>query len=974
MKPFFARITFTSLLLSSAFSAFSADISQAQIEQFKQLSPSQQQAMAKSMGIDISSLGALGNNSNNNKASAQSSPSLNELVPPRNTQVDEFGNKEAGLNQYSKQPFSTNNSTVNYPENHPTNDPQNYQERYPQNDLQSNRSALYTNQIIPLQFTKEVNTETLKPFGYDLFAGEPSTFAPVSDIPIPSEYVLGPGDSISIQLYGKETVSYNLAVNRQGNIDIPKLGPINIAGQRFSEVKELINNIIEQRKIGVKSNISMGELRSIRVFVLGEAYRAASYTLSSLSTVTQAIYAAGGINDIGSLRHIQVKRRGKVIAELDLYQLLLQGDTSGDISLMAGDVVFIPTVSTTVGIKGEVNRPAIYELKNEQNIGEVIKLAGGVTATAYGQVGKIARINSTGLRSVISVNLLTGKQSKVKNGDVIEVGAVLASLEQSITVKGHVQRPGVYGWHKNLKLSDILTSITDFKAQPDLEYILITRKNPITGKLSSYNVNYADYIKSQQPSSDFVLQAEDSVYVFNKQRNRSESLTPLLEILKAQTELAEFANIVSVKGAVRNPGDYPLTVNATVHDLLNAGMGYTQNSELEYALLARKDQQLNTRVLYIDLTSDSAKNMTLSALDRLFLFDRNSDREPLLNELVTELRQQAGKTLAQNVVTITGDVHFPGTYPYVINMSSSELISLAGGLKESSYMVDADLVRFSHDGRASAEITHQNISLTRKFLLKPLDNLHIKRIPDWQEKRIIKLAGEVVFPGSYELQKGETLNNVLQRAGGLTSEADVSAAIFTREALKEKEAEKIAQLQADLENETAQLSLTSDDKNSAQLTESTALLNKLNVTKAVGRLVIDLSHVLANKEVADIRLDDGDALYIPKTRESVSVIGEVQYATSHLYKNGFALDDYIERSGGLKSRADQERIYIIKGDGSVRLASNDNWFSNQGDDLAPGDTIVIPLDLEYKDGLTLWSAVTQIIYNSAVAVAAIGSL
>ena len=433
-----------------------------------------------------------------------------------------------------------------------------------------------------------------------------------------------------------------------------------------------------------------------------------------------------------------MKRRGKVIAELDLYQLLLQGDTSGDISLMAGDVVFIPTVNKTVGVKGEVNRPAIYELKNEQSITQVIKLAGGVTASAYKKVGKIARINDSGLRSVISVNLLTGYNSKIKNGDTIEVGAVLSSLEQSITIKGHVQRPGVYGWHKNTKLSDILLSINDFKAQPDLEYILITRKNPITGKLTSHNVNFSQYIKAKDQSSDFLLQAEDTIYVFNKQRNRSESLTPLLNVLKAQAELAELANIVSVKGAVRNPGDYPLTKNATVNDLLNAAMGYTQNSELQYALLARKNKQLNTEVLYIDLTSENGKNIKLSALDRLYLFDRNTPRTELLSNLITELRQQADKSLAQNIVSISGDVHFPGQYPYVVNMSSNELISLAGGLKESSYLVDADLVRFSHDGRESAEVTHQNINLNNTFLLKSLDTLHIKRIPDWQENLPVK--------------------------------------------------------------------------------------------------------------------------------------------------------------------------------------------------------------------------------------------
>ncbi|MFT6193209.1 MAG: protein involved in polysaccharide export with SLBB domain [Cognaticolwellia sp.] len=930
MKLFFVKFSFVSLFFISAFNVFSADVSQAQIEQFKQMSPSQQKALASTMGVDLSILKSKGNGGASN--AQQQAPSLNELVPPRD-------------NASSDKTTEPNVELI---------------------DSQASNSLL--------QFSSSKNSLELKPFGYDLFAGEPSTFAPVSDIPIPSEYMIGPGDSLSIQLYGKETVSYNLTINRQGNVDIPKLGPVNVAGQSFSEAKSLITSIIDERILGVKSNISMGELRSIKVFVLGEAYRAASYTLSSLSTVTQAIYAAGGINDIGSLRNIQVKRRGKVIAELDLYQLLLQGDTSGDISLMAGDVVFIPTVGTTVGIKGEVSRPAIYELKNEQSIAEVISLAGGVKATAYKQVGKIARINKSGLRSVLSVNLLTGQNSQVKNGDTIEVASVLSTLEQSITVKGHIQRPGIYGWYKNIKLSDILRSINDFKTQPDLEYILITRKNPITGKLTSYNVNFADYIKSQQASSDFVLQAEDTIYVFNKQINRSESLTPLLNVLKAQTQLAELATIVSAKGAVRNPGDYPLTVNATVNDLLNAAMGYTQNSELEYALLARKDKQLNTSVLYIDLTSATAKNISLTALDRLFLFNRNKPRTELLEGLIIELRQQADKSKAQNVVSINGDVHFPGQYPYVINMTSNELINLAGGLKESSYLVNADLVRFNHDGIENAEISHQNINPASQFILQSLDNLHIKRIPDWQEKREIELAGEVVFPGSYIIQKGETLKNVIQRAGGLTTEADASATIFTRAALKKQEAEKIAQLQAQLENETAQIKLTDDEASSAELTESSALLTQLNSAEAIGRLVIDLPQVLSNN-LADIRLDDGDVLYIPKTRESISVIGEVQYATSHLYENGVNFNDYINRSGGLKTRADQERIYIIKADGTVQLASNNNnWFSSQADMLAPGDTIVIPLDLEYKDSLTLWSAVTQIIYNSAVAVAAIGSL
>jgi len=235
MKSFFTKTIFFSLLFIASFTIFSADISQAQIEQFKQLSPSQQQALAKSMGVDLSSLGSLGGSG----GKTQSSPSLNELVPARSTD---------------------SNSIVEQPVNPTT---------------QSVRSIDTPISIQEdIQFASISQKVKLKPFGYSLFAGEPSTFAPVSDVPIPSNYVLGPGDTLSIQLYGKETISLNLTLNRQGNIDIPKLGPINLAGQSFSEAKSLITSIIKERKIGVKSSISMGELRSIRRVVLGEAYRA----------------------------------------------------------------------------------------------------------------------------------------------------------------------------------------------------------------------------------------------------------------------------------------------------------------------------------------------------------------------------------------------------------------------------------------------------------------------------------------------------------------------------------------------------------------------------------------------------------------------------------------------------------------------------------------------------------------------------
>jgi len=928
------------LFISITFSIFplhSAEISQQQIEKFKQLPASQQQALAKSMGVDLSLL-----NLNNLSKKVTTEPTS---VTPRQTR--------------QRQP--------------------------PLETVETPAVVADIDQAIFSQFDNKKSEVKLKAYGYDLFAGEPSTFLPVSNIPVPEHYKLGPGDTLSIQLYGKETQSLQLTLNRQGNVNIPQLGPVNLAGQSFSEAKTFLQEIINERKIGVKASISMGELRAISVFVLGEAYKPASYTLSSLATVTQALYAAGGINNIGSLRNIQIKRQGKLITTFDLYDLLLKGDTSNDVNLMSGDVVFIPTVGKTVGVKGEVTRPAIYEVKNEKNVTQLINLAGGMLPTAYKNIVKIERINKSGLRSVLSVDLsdefnkftVENLPAIIFNGDVVEVSSVLTKLENTVTIKGHVARAGIYGWHSGMQLSDLLASIDDFKEQPDLSYIVISRKNSFTGKITTYDVDFTDYIENKSTLSNFTLQPQDTIYVFNKNNNRSNSLTDLLKTLTKQTQLAELPKIVEIVGAVRNEGSYPLTHKATVADLLRAGMGYIPSAELNFALLARKDKALLTTVLYIDLTSDKSKDIQLLPQDRLFVFDKKLSREKLLNELNAELMRQANKNQAQNIVNINGDVYFPGRYPFVNNMSSTELINLAGGFKESSYLVDAELTRFNHDGVRNAAISHKIISLQDRVLLQPLDTLQIKRIAEWREQQIIKLAGEVVFPGSYVLQKNETLSNVIKRAGGLTAEADAKAAIFTRESLQIKEQQQIDRIGAELKNQATVLSVSSDsnaDTDSISATEADQLVNRLQSTKAVGRLVINLPRLLVNNSSTDIRLDNGDALYIPKMKQSVSVLGEVQYSASHIYDENITVDQYIANSGGTKARADNERIYIIKADGSVMLRNNSNWFSNNNSTLSPGDSIVVPLDLEYTDNMTLWATGTQIIYQTAVAIAAIAGL
>ena len=906
--------------------------SQAQIEMFSQLPAAQQKALAKQYGIDLSTIGKP------QEESTALYPSLNALVPPRNEQAQ---NKTVDTSPVNTSLAGIENAVVS-------------------------------------QFEQNIPSAELKPFGYELFSGAPSTFAPVTDVPVPDEYILGPGDTIHIQLYGKESKDLALTVNRRGAIELPTLGPYHVAGQSFSSVSAKLQSNIQERMIGIKSNISMGALRSIKVFILGEAYKPASYTLSSLSTVTQALYAAGGINSIGSLRNIQIKRKGKVIAKLDLYDLLLEGDTSADTRLLAGDVVFIPTVGKTVGVKGSVIRPAIYELKGDERLNDVIAIAGGLLPTSYEKIVKLKRINTNGLRSIINVDLASKEKQLIYNGDIIEVASALHTLEQNVVIKGHVARPGVYGWQENMQLSHILANIKDFKKQADLEYILVARSDPISGELTTFSVNYLDYIVHGKKESDFLLNSQDIVYVFNKEANRAYSLKPVLKRLKDQTTFLEPPKIVTVVGAVKNPGDYPLTHNANVIDLFRAAMGTEQGAELEFVLIAHTNPtNYQIEIRYLDLTNEKEKLNKLAPLDRIFVFNRSQPREELLAALNSELKQQANKAYAQNVVTINGDVPFPGEYPYVVDSSAEQLINLAGGLKESSYLVDAELTRFNHDGKESAFVEHINIDLANnEFELKPLDTLLIKRIPKWRNKRSVKLSGEVMFPGDYVIEQSETLAQVIKRAGGFTQNADLHAAIFTRESLRQKEQKQITRLSKELKSNITALKVDKgEDTPDISVEEAEQLSKRLESVTAVGRLIINLPDILMaiDSDTGYVRLDDKDALYIPKKQQSISVLGEVQYPTSHLFNRDVELDDYIAKSGGTKIRADKERIYIIKSDGSVYMPPSFKLFASGGE-LSPGDTIVVPLDTEYRDKLSLWSTATQILYNTAVAVAAIGSL
>ncbi|MFU8785571.1 SLBB domain-containing protein, partial [Aliidiomarina sp.] len=330
---------------------------------------------------------------------------------------------------------------------------------------------------------------------------------------------------------------------------------------------------------------------------------------------------------------------------------------------------------------------------------------------------------------------------------------------------------------------------------------------------------------------------------------------------------------------------------------------------------------------------------------------------------------------------VSGEVRYPGRYPLAENASVPQLIAAAGGLRDSAYLRRAEITRSVTENNGEISNTEyvpfnlfEVITGIKSVSVEPRDRLNIFRIPEWQDTVDVVLQGEVRFPGTYAVRRGETLRDVIERAGGVTEWAFVNGAVFTREEIREQERRRLVALGNELRQEMASMSLT--EGNVTNYNDLDRLLNDLLGVEPVGRLVVNLAEIINGVQNRDIELKDNDRIVIPTQRNIVSIIGEVQMPSTYRYDAGLTVRDYLERSGGVKRPADDKRIFVVRADGSVEPYSNRRgWFSsNNRVELMPGDTIVVPLNTSYKDNIQLWATSTQILYQMAVAIAAINSI
>jgi protein involved in polysaccharide export with SLBB domain len=495
-----------------------------------------------------------------------------------------------------------------------------------------------------------------------------------------------------------------------------------------------------------------------------------------------------------------------------------------------------------------------------------------------------------------------------------------------------------------MRISDLMSNLReDLRETTDLDYALVVREMNVRGDITTLQFNLGRAITRPNTKDNLELKANDQVLVFSRE----------VKVLEEDED-------TDLEGGSRNGVEANLD-KAT--DFLSR-QPFNAN---KFDIQSGQEPDMEEWLAFYQEQSKSEEDE-----------EDNFSRELLLKPVITKLQSQASVTNPVQLIEIDGAVHFPGTYPLTQNARLTDLIQAGGGLKEFAHISKAELSRIALSKKRHIE--HLSVDLERavkgdrkhNISLLSKDRLLVFAQEAWTEDYSIILEGEVTFPGVYSVNRGETLADVIERAGGMSDFAYPQGAIFTRVDLKEKEEQELGQLRDQLKQEIASLSLRPGLRISSSPTEALGVINELADLEALGRMVIDLESILTGDKSRDVLLEDGDRLFVPPIRKTVTVIGQVQSPSTHFFDQNIDVDQYIRLAGGTKRQADYERIYVVHANGSVSLPERGRWFSRDKQVvLKPADTIVVPLDTDYSDNLNTWATVTQIMSQLGIAWAAI---
>jgi protein involved in polysaccharide export with SLBB domain len=780
------------------------------------------------------------------------------------------------------------------------------------------------------------------------------------DLPVGPDYVVGPGDSLSIDLWGGISTKLVRMVDRQGRVNLPEAGPLQVSGRSLGEVQQAVQKAITTQYRDTSADVSVAKLRTVRIYVVGEVEEPGAYDISSLSTPLNALVAAGGVTGKGSLRALKHFRGRQELERIDTYDLLLRGVTPDAKKLDNGDTLMVPPIGPQVTVTGMVRRPAIYELNDEKTLTDVLGLAGGILPAAALRHVEVQRLEAHEKRTMLSLDLspesTTAPQLstfKIQDGDEIHIFPIAEYNQDTIYLQGHVLRPGRYSYREGMKLTEILQSYNDILPEPAAHYGEIIRLNPPDFRPSVVSFDLAAAMKDASAAPQ--LQPLDTVRIFSR---------------------FDFEPIptVTVDGEVRSPGTYKTTGQATLKDAVYLAGGLTTEAALDTAQVFRVNLDGTSKIFSVNLgealNGKAADNILLQPRDRLLIHRHSSLVEP-------------------SIVEITGEVAKPGRYPYMENMHVEDLIHAAGGLKRSADTNLADLTRYAAAGGPAEQLqvslaSLENGNASEDVPLRAGDVLAIRQVPGWKDiGAAVTVRGEVMHPSTYGIEPGERLSSVLERAGGFSKQAYPYGAVLMRRDVRELESKNRLELIERIKEERVHIkALPEGDKDQAQM-KSTALaqvdatLVQMASNEPIGRVVIHISSNVKDwkNTAADIPLREGDELVVPKKPSVVIVNGQVFNPTAINAQPGRSAKWYLSQAGGLTPVADKKAVFVIRADGSVISAKNNSegWWAGDplSTSLRPGDTVVVPEKAPKISGVN-WTAImqtAQVLSSVALAVA-----
>ena len=673
---------------------------------------------------------------------------------------------------------------------------------------------------------KQLKKKKKKVWGRDIFNNKYLSFEPNMNMALPANYRLGPGDAVFIDIYGASQKSYDTTVAPDGNVTIEGFGPIQVSGLTVRQANNRIRAKLGNRYSNSKIRLSVGQTHTIMVNVVGEVKAPGTYTLSAFTTVFNALYMAGGITDLGTLRNIKVYRQGRLISTVDIYDFLKRGKLTGNVRLADNDVIAVDAYEVLVNISGKVKRPMYYEMKRNENLGALINYAGGFAGDAYTKSVRVRR--------------KTGRQYSI------------------------------------------------------------------------YNVSEFDMNR-------FKLADEDSVSV--------DSVIPRYE------------NMVEIKGAVFRPGMYEVggQIN-TVRDLVEAAEGLTEVAFGPHAVMHRMKADRTLEVISVDVEGillGKAADIPLQNEDVLFVPTRTDVQE-------------------ERILTIHGEVLYPGRYKYADNETLEDFILQAGGLKQTASTVRADVSRriVNTEATTSASIIAQSFTFSLKdgfvidgqpgFILAPFDQVFVRKSPGTTKQQNVSIEGEVLFEGNYSLTGRNTrLTDIFKAAGGATNLAYIQGARLERKPnkIEKMRMEAVYKMQMEQENKSF-LDLAAKSSNAAGILQASqqtqdSLMKKFQIpeTYPVG---IELDKALASPgSDADLILREGDRIIIPQYNGTVKINGAVMYPNTVSYREGKNVAYYIDQAGGFSSDAKKSRTYILYMNGTLAKVGHNAK-------VRPGCEIIVP--------------------------------